>query len=309
MVLGQLNRLKPNEVWNDERSFNSWLKDNFRSLSEKLGVEIEILDVESSVGRFYSDIVGRELSTNKLVIVESQFGPTDHDHLGKLLTYSAGKDAGIIVWLSSEFRDEHLSVLDWLNNNTGEEISFFGVELELLQIDGSKPALNLKVVSKPDEWQRTLREEHISEKGLAYKRFFELLLGRLKEEIPGFTTATKAYPENWFSVGAGKSGIHFSFSFTRDLKYRVELYITTGDRIKNKEIFDNLHSDREQIEKEIGDLSWERLEDKKDCRIAAYRDAEIMEIIDDENTLNEMLSWSVDMARKFKETFSPRIIS
>lgn len=110
------------------------IKENFRLLSEALDVEIEASEVESSVSRFYSDIVGIELSTNRPVIVESQFGSTDHDHLGKLLTYSAGKNASIIVWISPEFREEHQSVLDWLNKKTEEEISFFSVSLEVLQI-------------------------------------------------------------------------------------------------------------------------------------------------------------------------------
>ena len=185
---------------------------------------------------------------------------------------------------------EHLSVLEWLNSKSEEKLSFFGVEVEVLKIDDSKPAINFKVVSKPDEWKRMVREKELSERESAYQRFFESLLERLRRDIPGFTVATKAYPQSWLTIGAGRSGIYYAYSFARNRRFRVELYVSTGDKKYNKEIFDRLRSDKDSIEKEVGTpLSWERLDDKKDCRIAIYLERDIMEVIDDQAKLDELL--------------------
>ena len=154
MKLGKLVKIDPRSVWSDETEFNEWLTENIDQLAEVLGIELEVLETESEIGSFRADIIARDLSgEDKLVIIESQLGKTDHEHLGKIITYSAGKNASTIVWISPEFREEHISALDWLNN-ISNEVSFFGIELQVLKINGSKPAVYFNIVSKPDNWRR-----------------------------------------------------------------------------------------------------------------------------------------------------------
>ena len=307
---GTLQLLEPAKVWGDERKFSSWLANNFDVLSKEIHIEVEDLEVETKIGPFQCDITGRERETSRPVVVENQYGSSDHDHLGKLMTYAAGMDAGICIWIATEFRDEHLSVLDWLNENTVNEVAFFGVKLEVMKIDRSDPVVLCKIMSKPDEWRRIVRQDGLTVKGKAYIEYFGQVLGRLKSEVPGFTTATRALPQSWFMVGAGKTGVAFTLAFTRDLRYKVEVYITTGDRERNKEIFDRLHAQKSEIESITGPLDWERMDDKKDSRIALYRDnMEVLQLLEDEEKLEETLRWSVENARKFKEAFSPHIQS
>ena len=112
---GTLNRIDPRQIWGNEVKFSSWLIKNFNKLEEILDIEVEDPEPEVGVGPFRCDITGVDKNTEKFVVVENQYELSDHDHLGKLLTYAAGNEAGIIVWIAEDFRDEHLSVLDWLN--------------------------------------------------------------------------------------------------------------------------------------------------------------------------------------------------
>jgi hypothetical protein len=108
--------------------------------------------IEGNVGDFSCDIVAREVGTNRPVIVENQLERTDHSHLGQLLTYAAGLDAGVVIWVSSDIREEYREALHWLNRHTDEQIDFFGIRLEAIRIDGSKPAIQFTLVVSPNKW-------------------------------------------------------------------------------------------------------------------------------------------------------------
>ena len=156
--LGQLSRVEARVVWAHEaHNFTPWLRDNLALLADTLGVGIEPVGSEFRVGIFSSDIVGRTIPDGRTVVVENQLEPTNHVHLGQLLTYASGLDARIIVWLATQFRDEHRQALDWLNAHTTEGVDFFGVELELLRIDDSAPAVHFKLVAQPNEWAKATR--------------------------------------------------------------------------------------------------------------------------------------------------------
>ena len=149
--LGKLTRLDPHSVWRSEAAeFTPWLQDNIDLLATALGMDIQLVEREVAVGDVSADLVGEEPGSSRVVIIENQLERTNHDHLGKLLTYAAGKDGGVIIWVSPEIRPEHRDALDWLNRATQGTVDFFGVELELLQIEGSPlKAPNFKVVVAP----------------------------------------------------------------------------------------------------------------------------------------------------------------
>lgn len=302
--LGKLKRLDVKEIWDHEaKKFTPWLEKNINMLSETVGLEIDLIDREFGVGAFSVDLYGKDLNSGRPVIIENQLYPTDHNHLGQLLTYAAGLEAGVVIWISPTFRDEHRQSLDWLNSITKDEVSFFGIGLEVLQIGDSSPAVNFKLVVQPSELPVT--RPPISEKGQRYHDFYSELLPLLKEKEPSITTASSVGYGNWFAFGAGRGGFSYSFCFTLDSKFRVELYIDTGDLARNKEVFDHLQQKREEIEGAFGTpLAWERLDDKKACRIAAYHDGSIF---DSKEELKELSGWAIENMVKFRKTLSKHI--
>ena len=152
--LAKIERVDLREAWpNEARDFTPWLAENIAELGEALGMDLELQETEASVGGYSLDVLATDLNQNRPVIIENQLETTDHDHLGKLLTYAAGYDANVIVWLTKDFRDEHRAALDWLNQRTGEDTQFFGVAVELLKIDNSRLAPHFNLVATPNEWR------------------------------------------------------------------------------------------------------------------------------------------------------------
>ncbi len=159
MELGHLTKINPKEIWKTEREFNDWLVENIDMLAEAIGIDLEIVGAELEIDGFRADIIAKDLSgEDKLVVIETQLGKTDHEHLGKIITYSAGKNASSIVWISPEFREEHKNALDWLNDVTSN-VMFFGIELEVLKIDDSRPAVRFNIVSKPNDGREARWQE------------------------------------------------------------------------------------------------------------------------------------------------------
>jgi hypothetical protein len=153
LPLGKLEHLDARTLWKNEAGdFTPWLAEHLPLLGEALGLDLELEEMEGVVGDFSCDIVAREVIKNRPVIIENQLERTDHSHLGQLLTYAGGLDAAVVVWISPEIRDEHRKALDWLNRHTDEEIDFFGVLLDAIRIDGSKPAVQFRPVAFPNKW-------------------------------------------------------------------------------------------------------------------------------------------------------------
>ena len=148
--LAKIERVDLRETWEHEAyDFTPWLADNIAELGEALGMELQLQQIEAPVGGYSLDILATDLNSNRPVIIENQLEATDHSHLGQLLTYAAGFDAEAVVWVTREFRDEHRQALDWLNQRTGDDTLFFGVEVELWKIGDSLPAPHFKLAASP----------------------------------------------------------------------------------------------------------------------------------------------------------------
>ncbi len=310
VTLGSIERVDPRKVWADEaKDFTPWLRENLPILGETLGLQLEATDMEVAVGPFSADIVGKELTSGGTVVVENQLEQTDHSHLGQLLTYAGGLDAGVVIWVARQFREEHRQSLDWLNEITPPTVGFFGIELEVFRIEGSPPAPHFKVVVSPNETVKAIQAQSKapSEKALRYQTFWKGLIGKLRSIDPGSTTASpeKVGTQSWFGISIGRTGFVVNFVFTGLKTARVELYIDMGNAVLNKEAFDLLLAEGSGIEADFGEkLSWDRLDGKQASRVHVERPGSID---DPPEMLQEFKAWGADRMLRMRKTFGPRV--
>jgi hypothetical protein len=305
-TLAQLKHLDPRTVWKSEaRDFTPWLAENISILGDILGMDLEVTTTEGSVGDFAVDILAKDLGTGEPVVIENQFGQTDHDHLGKLLTYASGTDATALVWIAEELREEHRQALEWLNERTDAATMLFAFVVEVLQIEQSTPAVNLKAVVFPNKWQKATRgssRSAPSERAEAYRQFFQTIIDELREKHR-FTGARLAQPQNWYSFTSEAPGVIYGTSFAAGGRARVEIYIDQGDVERNKALFDSLAAKKQDIEAAIAaQVEWERLDDRRASRIAIYRPGTIQS---DEATLADIRQWMINNVLLFKKVFGP----
>lgn len=308
-MFGELSKVSLREIWPHEASdFTPWLAENIEELGKSLGMDLELIEQEASVGDFSLDILAKDLGSSKSVIIENQLTQTDHDHLGKLLTYAAGFDASIVIWVSESIREEHRQAMDWLNQRTDNETSFFGVVVEVIKIDNSKPAFNFKLIASPNEWQKNKKRQaqraSTSTKGEKYQNYFQSLIDTLRD-THRFTSAKAGQPQNWYSFSSGVSGLTYGANFSQGGKARAELYIDLGDQEKNKYVFDQLLNQKEKIESDLGEaVSWERLDNKRASRLALYTDGAID---DSDSDLERVKNWHIEKLLKIKASLGGKI--
>ena len=304
MKFGRIKKINLREIWHNEAvNFTPWLAENISALGEALGMDLELQDREAAVGDFSLDLLANDLGTGHTVIIENQLTSTDHDHLGKLLTYAAGFSASTIVWIAEIIRDEHRQALEWLNQITDEGTHFFGVVVEVFKIDDSKPAYSFKPVVYPNEWQKSKkRPGTVSPRAEAYRNYFQALIDELRDKHR-FTNAKIGQPQSWYAFASGFSSIHFAAAYSLGKRVRTELYLDSEDVEKNKKLFDWLFSQKNDIHEKYGcALEWERLDERKASRIALYRDGSIE---DSDEELRAIQEWHIEHLLKFKSTFSP----
>lgn len=269
--LSKLQKVDLREVWKDEaRDFTPWLAlpENLAILGEAIGVvDIRSIRTEAGVGEFSVDILAEEEGSNKKIIIENQLERTNHKHLGQIITYAAGKDAKIIVWVVKEVQEDHQRAVEWLNEHIDESIGFFLVRIELWKIDNSKPAPQFDIVVSPNEWAKAakdnvdLENEAYSETKLQQLDFW----GEFKEYVArkdNTIRLRKPHPQHWYDVSIGISGVHISWTL-----HKRENWIGCGIYIsKNKKLFYFLQTRKEEIEKIIGEKA-EWIDAKIDSRV------------------------------------------
>ena len=305
----ELKRIPLREKWKNEASdFTPWLESNIQMLGDALGMDLEVVDREASVGDFSLDLLAQDLGSSRTVVIENQFERTDHDHLGKLLTYASGFDASTVIWIAEEVRDEHRQAMEWLNQRTDTETQFFAVVLEVLQIDDSNPALDFKLVVSPNEWQKSQKQKtttNLSPKREKYRNYFQVLINELREKHK-FTGARAAQPANWHTFASGIQGISYSVAFAKKEKTRAYIAIYQKLRENRIELFDALENRKAEIESNFDSpLKWERNAEKQETLISIYRDGDIEKSSDSE--LEEIREWHIENLLKLKEVFTPEI--
>jgi hypothetical protein len=268
--IGRLEFGSVRDVFRDEaRHFTTWLEQHLDVLGERLGIELNAVQREKAVGDFNVDLLCED-SSGHAVIIENQLEKTDHDHLGKLLTYLVNLDAHTAIWVTGDPRAEHQKVVEWLNENTAADVSFFLVKVETVRIGDSPAAPLFTILAGPNEQAKELGEnkKEWAERHVKRLEFWTGLLEKSKEKTKLFANIGPGR-NSWLGTGAGKSGVSFTYVVVMDCA-SVELYIDHDHETgaKNKAIFDALRNQKTAIESEFGSpLEWERLDDKRASRI------------------------------------------
>jgi len=303
--LGKLEKIDLRTYWKDEaKDFTPWLskEENLSVLSDEIGVEIKLLQVEANVGRYIVDILAEEEAGGRKIIIENQLEPTNHNHLGQLITYASGHDASIIIWIFDSIREEHRQAIDWLNEHTDEEISFFAVKMELWRIDQSSPAPKFQIIASPNEWAKTIKQsssnKELTNTKMQQLEFWTKLKAFIRQKDGKIRLHTPR-PQHWYNFSMGSSDAHIALTVnTRENLLGCEIYIR-----KDKELFGFLRDNREAIEKALG-LSLEWVDAAKASRIKASK--EKCDILD-ENNYDEYFGWLYEMVVSFKKIFGKHI--
>lgn len=301
--IGRLTEVDVRDLWQHEQyDFSNWLakESNLDYLNDILGLTLVEVDKEVYVGPYRCDLVAKDETSGVTVIIENQLEGTNHDHLGKIITYASGLDAKVIVWIVKEAKEEHRAAIEWLNNNTSESINFFLIEIHAYRIGSSDPAPKFEVVEKPNDFVKRSKvkttdndlNKSQSERLVFWEQFNQVLVSRGKP-----FNVRKATTDHWYDVAIGSSEAHIAIDLiNKDGNIVVELYISN-----NKEVFDDLFSKREEIEQELGfDMTWDRLNNKKASRIKYY----IQGLnFDDHSNYEDLMRQAIDTAVKMREVF------
>jgi hypothetical protein len=268
MTVGKIERLPLRDVWkHEEYDFTKWLEENVDVLNDFVDLGLTTAQREKSAGAFSVDLVAED-GEGGTVIIENQLGKSDHDHLGKLITYTTLMSAKAAVWIVADARPEHIAAISWLNNESSA--SFYLLKVEAIRIGESRPAPLLTLLVGPSEEGRQAGEKkkEIAERHSVMHRFWSQLLERAQMKTKLHSTISPSQ-DSWISTGAGMSGLAYHYGIAEHGS-GVNLYIDRGKKAdaENKAIFNALHAAKQDIEKEFcGELEWQRLDNRRASRI------------------------------------------
>ncbi|MBE9029921.1 DUF4268 domain-containing protein [filamentous cyanobacterium LEGE 11480] len=318
-TLGRLEKIDVREYWKREDSdFTPWLAEtsNIQLLSEAIGIELEVEAQEKQVGPFRADILCKDTANDHWVLIENQLERTDHIHLGQLLTYAAGLNAVTIVWIAARFTEEHRAALDWLNEISNEDFNFFGLEIELWKIGKSAVAPKFNIISKPNDWSKSITgaAKSIQSDSLTdakklqhdYWSAFRQYAFEHGQRIQ----PTKALYQNWMNIAIGRSGFilnAIASTWNSQLQSYASHEIRAMLKIDHNQAqlcFDFFHKQQKQLEAEFGEaLIWDSLPDRKSCLIYVRKSVDLNNR-DDWDTQH---AWLTQKLEKLHMIFSGRI--
>ena len=290
-----LRRIWPHEALN----FTPWVAENVDLLADAVGLDITVDETESSVGDFNVDIYASETGTDRKIIIENQLEDTDHDHLGKLITYASGKGADVVIWVVKHAREEHKAAVEWLNNHTDDKIGFFLCEIKLFQIGDSQIAPAFTVVERPNDWTKEIRKtasaNSTQQQRLEYWQAFNDYAFS-DANFSRIFNKRKPTTDHWMDFSIGSSACHIAVSQIQKRKaVDVELYIND-----DKELFKSLFAHKDEIEKNMEmELEWKELPERKASRILIEKTVDL----DDRATWPEQFDYIMDTCIKMKRAF------
>lgn len=301
--LGRLEEVNVRELWiHEQYDFSNWLakEENIELLNEVLGLTLVDIEKEVFVGAYRCDLVAKDETSGQNVIIENQLEASNHDHLGKIVTYASGLDANVIVWIVKEAREEHRSAIEWLNNNTNKNLNFFLIEIHAYRIGNSLYAPKFEIVEKPNDFIKNAKiqtgseelNKSQSERLVFWTRFNDVVSERGKP-----FNLRKATTDHWYDVAIGVSGVLVEITLVnKEGCVGIALYI-----IDDKELFDSLNEKKIEIESKLGfELDWQRLDGKKASRII-YRIPGLN--FDDHSNYDSLMNDIIDKVILFVKVF------
>jgi hypothetical protein len=278
--------------------------DNINQLGDTLNLSLTDVETEKFVGSYRCDIICKDEITGKNVLIENQLEPTNHDHLGKIITYASGLDASVIIWIVESAKEEHSSAIEWLNKHTDEDVSFFLIEVHAYTIGDSKPAPYFKIIQQPNDFVKQVKNiskntelnDSQSNRLEFWNRFNDML-----DKMGRPFNKRKATADHWYSVAVGSSQCHISIDLVnREHKIRISMWIPN-----NKELYDTFYLNKDSIEKSLGYLiSWDKLEGKKAA--CAYTFIEGLDFNNKDNYDSLMIT-IIKKVEQFRDSFKPYI--
>ena len=308
MQIGRKSRVVDmRQIWLTEPRFSDWLvtDEGLALIADEIGVHIENPRRESRPGDFPCDVVGNlQGEESHIVVIENQFGRTDHDHLGKLLTYAAMHSAMTGIWIAERASDDHRQVVEWLNNNTPPSVSLYLLELGAIRIGDSPVAPELRVVSRPnDKRKATVAADQARDLPIHAWRlaFWEDIFEAIVAQTPSFplkSAGTSPYADVRFE----KANIGMSMALIPiSRQVRCDLWIAGRNK---KGRYAQLFAQRGAIETELGyTLTWEENPDQKSTRISFT----LMRDPKDDTKRAEIISWFAQNAPAFYKAFAGRV--
>lgn len=300
--LSKLVQIPLRDVWKHEAlDFTQWLalRENIEHLSETIGVSIVDTQTEVGVGQFHVDILAED-DNGKKIVIENQLEPTNHDHLGKIITYAAGLQAEVIVWIVERAREEHEQAINWLNENTTENANFFLLQIEAWKIGDSKPAPRFNIIAKPNDWAKTVKQSasgnSFSDLKLQQQAFFERMCAYGEDHAKYIKSWQTPRPQHWQTIRIGSSQAKLSATInSREQQVGMELYINDS-----KDLFRKLANKKDEIEQKLGlQLDWQELPERKASRIIIAKNGDFL----DPSESDELITWLIETADNFARVF------
>ena len=299
------------DYWkNEAQEFTPWLAQVIDSeetshLEDVLGLDLEVIEIEKSVGKYSVDILARVGNDGRNVIIENQLTSSDHDHLGKAIAYAAGVDADIIVWIAPRFNDEHRDAVQWLNDNSREGVDVFAIRLEVWKIGNSDPAIRFNPVDQPSEWKERARraENELSDREERREEFWTAFRNRIEQERTPLR-AWKPTPRLYYQNPIGRAGFHIYFAFdTTEAEQYIGLVIEDDE-----DAYWQLEAEREEIEDEIGEpLVWIEPEETRGGNMRSQLQLRSDGTLKDRDSWGEHIDWFMVYGKRFHEAFYHRI--
>lgn len=307
MQLERITKVNPREVWKHEaHDFTRWLakEENISVLCEELEINLENVKPEAAAGRYNVDLVADDIDTKRKVIIENQLEPTNHKHLGQLLTYASAYDASIIIWVVTDYTEEHRQAIDWFNRNISDNISFFLVQIEVYKIGNSGPAPKFNIVCEPNDWGKAVKKsnsgDEVSELKLLQKEYWENFKDYAGSRIKTLSLGRAPKPQHWYNISIGTSRCHIALTLNTQKSYiGCEIYIRN-----DKALYEAFYRNKQNIEASIGhELEWMELPDATASRILLTHAGNPK----DRSRWNEYNAWYVEAVEKFSKAFKPYV--
>ncbi|MAO64832.1 MAG: hypothetical protein CL666_07505 [Balneola sp.] len=267
-MIDRITRVHLRDIWKHEAyDFTTWLQENIDILKEVIGLEIINPEIEQSTGSFNVDITAEDASGN-IIVIENQLEKSDHDHLGKIITYLTSFEAKVAIWIVAEPRQEHINAISWLNEST--EADFYLIKIEGIKIGESDPAPLMTKIVGPSEEAKSIgkTKQAKSERHKLRFRFWDGLLEHSKSRHNLFNSISPSH-YNWIGTSSGLRGVNYSYWIKKD-SISLKIYIDRGKEAddENLAIFNELLTKKDQIEEIFGEsLDWEELEGSRSCVI------------------------------------------